>query len=78
MESLEGATNFSREETCSRLVHASQVKKENFQGQDQHLLRKLQSHSHTQQSCFKRKCIFQDTKVGVVAMSPKQYPRLIY
>ena len=36
MESLEGATNFSREETCSRLVHASQVKKENFQGQYQH------------------------------------------
>ena len=78
MESLEGATNFSREETCSRLVHASQVKKENFQGQYQHaeidaLLSKLQSHSHTEQSC-----IFQDTKAGVVAMSPKQYPRLIY
>ena len=36
VESLEGATNFSREETCSRLVHASQVKKENFQGQYQH------------------------------------------
>ena len=30
VESLEGATNFSPEETCSPLVHASQVK--NFQG----------------------------------------------
>ena len=32
VESLEGATNFSREETCSPLVHASQVKQKNFQG----------------------------------------------